>query len=220
LGGYQHTRCGYDCERQRIACRGQWWTFEVFSNDAGTPGYLGDIDNYGWTLPVRDVVAIGSPGPGLFYVVRSDGTLWCRGGCGGDRAGTFGQPHDDFRQVLGLPPVAFADGIATRDPQHAADNNRVCALLRNGTVTCWGICSPQLGGGLFCVRDRNILHVVENVGGLTNVVELAMNPLVTCVRTADEQVWCWGDNSAHSVHPAMDARLIWEPVRVEMPPRP
>ena len=211
------TRCGYDCGRQQIVCNGLWWTHELARDDAGSPADLGTLDNYGWIVPFRDVASIGYVGGTTFHVTRSDGTLWCRGGCGGDRVGTFGPPRDEFRQVLGLPPVVYAEG-ATPAPGLDARTYHGCALLRDGTVTCWGGCSPQIGGGR-CTGDRNTLLVIERVGGLTNVVELAMNDVLSCVRTADEQVWCWGDNGEHAVHPAMDARLIWEPVRVEMPPR-
>ena len=216
--GLPLTRCGYDCGRQQIVCNGRWWTYEIAGDDAGSPGDLGTLDNYGWVVPFRDVVSIGYPGGTTFLVTRSDGTLWCRGPCGGDRVGTFGPSHDDFRQVLGLPPVVYAEG-GSPNPGRDAGSYSACALLRDGTVTCWGGCSPQLGGGR-CILDRNTVHVVERVGGLTNVVELALNGSVACVRTADKQVWCWGDNSGHAVQPELDTRLIWEPVRVEMPTRP
>lgn len=209
--------CGYDCERQRIACRGRWWTHEFAMNDAGVPTELGTLDDFGWFVPTGEVTAIGYTGGTTAWIVRPDGTLWCRGGCGGDRVGTFGPAHDDFRQIQGLPPVAFAEGGGATSPELGVPSY-ACALLRDGTVTCWGSCMPQLGGGR-CIFNRRELMVVERVGGLTNVAEFSTDGYTVCARTADEQVWCWGGNRDHAAHPAMDATDIWSPVRVEMPPR-
>jgi hypothetical protein len=204
--------CGYDCENHRISCAGAWFAFgpdgEILTLDTS--------DDFVWNYPIDDVTAIGRDTSVTMFVVRSDGSLWCRGFCGGEMVGTSALPHEDFRQIRGLPPVRFAQGTVPM-PYPSGQESFACALLRNGTVTCWGGCAPYLGA--LCARSRTPI-MVENVGGLTNVIEIGMSTYHACALTADDQVWCWGYNALHAVDPTDDTANIWEPVRIPLPTRP
>lgn len=202
------AQCGYDCANRRIACRYEWTHWD----EHGEGTTLEWTPDFAYTLPIDDITAITDSGGGNFVAVRGDGSVWCRGACGGEMYGTYAPPHDDFRPIRGLPPARFAQGSIS-----LSDRNRICVVLRDGTVTCWGICSPALGR--HCIRWPNQIQVAENVGGLRNVAEIAMTESVTCAVTTADEVWCWGVNNAHAVHPAMDELEIWEPVRIDLPPR-
>ncbi len=198
--------CGYDCERRQVVCNGIW-----LSSDGAGGQLQTESPNFDWTLPAEDVTAIGTTF-GAVTVVRHDGTLWCRGYCGGDMVGTNAPRHDDFRQIRGLPPVVFAQGSIgayTNPPDQF-----ICALLRDGTVTCWGGCTPLLGYP--CEERTGRMYVYENIGGLHEVVEIAMSSAHVCALTANDEVWCWGAN-LHAVDPTSDDVLVWQPRRVFLP---
>ncbi len=200
------TLCGYDCDRGQVVCNGTW-----LSSD-GAEGILQmQSTNFIWSLPADDVTSIGMS-PGAIAVVHRDGTLWCRGYCGGERVGTNGPFHDDFRQIRGLPPVVFAQGYIGVSTN--LDSQYMCALLRDGTVRCWGGCSPLLGWP--CAENTGGMFTVENVGGLHDVVEIGMSISHACALTANDEVWCWGVN-LHAVDPTSDDVVIWQPRRVLLP---
>ena len=67
-----------------------------------------------------------------------------------------------------------------------------CAILQDGTATCWGDnAKGQLGDGSAAKK-----HAPAKVKGLTGVVELALGNDHTCARLADATVQCWGSNAA------------------------
>jgi len=67
-----------------------------------------------------------------------------------------------------------------------------CALLANGTVTCWGSnINGQHGDG------SNLSHLTPSpVPGLTNAVAVATGQFHTCALRADGLAACWGANDA------------------------
>ena len=67
-----------------------------------------------------------------------------------------------------------------------------CAVLGNGTVSCWGRnTSGQLGNGT--TKPQLKAGAVSN---LTNAVAVAGGGAHTCALLADGSVKCWGDNAA------------------------
>ena len=141
--------------------------------------------------------------------------------CGGDEplAPPF-DPSDAATDVLeaSLPPVDDAgvqdDADAARPTYDASDEPVVCAstpcvtqiaagerhfcaLLSDGTVRCWGTDTSgslgrgELGGG----TDAGIGP--QAVAGITNATQISAGAQsnTTCVRDAEGDVWCWGDNS-------------------------
>ncbi|MBI4955544.1 MAG: hypothetical protein HY908_26225 [Myxococcales bacterium] len=140
------------------------------------------------TTPVEmpalaDVVQVGI-GPFHMCVVRGDGTLWCWGDNWGGQLGdgtTVGSSTP--KQVPALGPVTMA----------AVGAAHTCALQIDGTVACWGMnhyC--QLGIG---VCDSEIHTSPQSVSALpTGVVEIATGGNLTCVRTAEGPIYCWGYN--------------------------
>lgn len=206
--------CGYDCNSRQLLCR--WQAYDVWGQrDPRTAeGFFAPIA----TLGNVNVASISMAYGGNTFVSLDDGTLLCRGGCGGEVAGTPGARHDDFRPIRGLPPVAFAAGTGLPIQTAGPSGGGLCVLLRDGTVRCWGLCPPWLGR--FCNPMQPVLEPPMEVPNLRNVIELALSETHACALTSGDEVWCWGDNRAHAVQPDGPAGMIREPVRVDLPERP
>lgn len=77
----------------------------------------------------------------------------------------------------------------------AAGDDHTCALLKNGTVTCWGKNDAgQLGDG-----TTNDALVPTPVPELSGAVQVAAGRRHTCVLLANGTVACWGDNTHHQL---------------------
>ena len=81
--------------------------------------------------------------------------------------------------------------------------SHACALLADGTVTCWGNGSyGALGRGE--VGDTSEALAPETVRGLTSVVDIATGGAASCAVTGAREVYCWGtwpatDGSMHKL---------------------
>src|SRR5205814_10628317 len=73
----------------------------------------------------------------------------------------------------------------------AAGGRHSCALLRDGTVQCWGgNDNGELGDG------TTTPHAFpEPVSGVRGVVDVACRFDHACALTAAGTVWCWGANT-------------------------
>jgi len=75
-------------------------------------------------------------------------------------------------------------------------HEHACAVLRDGTVKCWGAGEGgQLGHGQYA--DSAVPVLVQGIVG--NVVQVATGEMHTCARTERGQVWCWGQQQMDSV---------------------
>ena len=76
----------------------------------------------------------------------------------------------------------------------AAGDEHACALLADGTVSCWGDnSSGQLGVGDGVVSFSSTPLAVT---GLNDVTAIAAGWYSTCARVRDGSVWCWGDGQS------------------------
>ena len=92
----------------------------------------------------------------------------------------------------------------------ASDISHYCALKRDGTVWCWGEnfvgqtgTPPELSERCFVAQENDPLprtvydYCVRRptlVQGLREVVEVVVGWFLSCARTRDGMVWCWGDD--------------------------
>jgi Regulator of Chromosome Condensation (RCC1) repeat protein len=120
--------------------------------------------------------------------LRGDGKVDCWGDLAIDAAPAIpGKPAPSKttpkpRLVAGLKGVTAV----------ALGGDHSCALLQDGSATCWGDNEKgQLGDGSPAKK-----HAPAKVKGLAGVVELALGRDHTCARLADATVQCWGGNGA------------------------
>lgn len=122
--------------------------------------------------------------------LSSDGSVHC---WGNGEDGQLGTPAPDVCgtfacsrravAVEGLPPAA----------QIAAAANRTCAVLQDGTVSCFG----RLPHGAVVTP--------EPVSGLASVQSIALGRTHGCARTRDGEVLCWGDGERGQLGPSATA---------------
>jgi alpha-tubulin suppressor-like RCC1 family protein len=123
--------------------------------------------------------------------VQEDGRVLCWGD------NHFGQLGHGIQEDNSIPPLPVPiDGKA-----HAvtAGSRHTCALLRDGTVECWGQgIEGQLGDGLGkdSLRPVRVL-AADSAGGsapLEKVTAVAAGSQHTCALLDDGKVYCWGSN--------------------------
>ena len=74
----------------------------------------------------------------------------------------------------------------------SSGNGHSCALLADGTVSCWGNNNNgQLGDGSLLNSSLPVA-----VSGVDNATAIAVGSLHSCALLADASVSCWGYNSA------------------------
>jgi alpha-tubulin suppressor-like RCC1 family protein len=140
-------------------------TFRPDNPVTATPNFVGNVVQ----------VAVGAAS---IAAVLSDGTVEAAG----NFAGLYNAPV--FGVVPGLSNVAqIASSLS--DFWH-------CALLKNGTVVCWGSNNyGQLGNG----TTTSSTSAPVPVTGLTNVVQLSAGGDHACAVQSGGNLYCWGNNT-------------------------
>lgn len=107
-------------------------------------------------------------------------------------------------------PVLLGDlGTSVIDVAFGGDH--ACALLRGGTVRCWGDNSRgQLGDGTRDERTRP-----TPVMGLTGVTRIFAGERHSCALRGGGEVWCWGDNMDGQIGPPATDVFRTAPARVD-----
>lgn len=140
-------------------------------------------------VPGLDQVVKLGVGESHACAVRKSGEVLCWG-------------HNDEGQ-LGLGAAAVGDGV--RPPTKvevgpavdvAMAYKRSCALLRDGTVWCWGA-SIQPDGSF--AHGRKATPSPIAVPGLTGVRKIALATSHSCAVTKTGRLWCWGSNESGEV---------------------
>lgn len=155
---------------------------------------LGMLTSYGPTaataltatqgITVKSIVSNGSGTCAL----STQGRVWC---WGTDRYGVLGlgNPKSGFGNLYSNHPIQIT-GIINAIQIDKGDDF-ACALLKTGTVKCWGEgISGQLGTG-----NRNSSAEPVDVKGLTGVVQVTTGSKFACALLTNKQVKCWGANT-------------------------
>lgn len=158
--------------------------------------------------PTRDVTATVSVGCALVDTAGPD-TVWCWGSNAGENAVGNGTTLGTVSTPVMIALDAGAQAIT-------AGQNHVCALLDDGSVSCWGRNDHgQLGNGAPGVNAAAPVRVALDGGVRTVSAEGAL----TCAQRLDGRGVCWGENRQRSIastaqdEPApVDHWLVLEPV--------
>jgi hypothetical protein len=114
------------------------------------------------------------------------------------------------RAPQGIPEDFVVPGL-TSAQRVAVGTEHACALVRGGTVRCWGSGKKgQLGDR----AGRSYSSYPVAVADLTDVVDITAGEEHTCVLRKDGSVWCWGDNS-HGQLGVLEAGPCPTPVKME-----
>jgi alpha-tubulin suppressor-like RCC1 family protein len=118
-----------------------------------------------------------------FCFERSNGSTQCLG------RNDFGQVGDGSSAPL--PTRAVVASLLPNAVSIAAGDLHTCAVLANGTATCWGFnASGQVGDNTFVNRTTP-----TPVSGLTNIRSvIAAGAAHNCAVRGDGTVACWGEN--------------------------
>src|SRR5215813_10307343 len=90
-----------------------------------------------------------------------------------------------MRSVVVLALLTSTAAAAPHAIEVAASEGRVCALLDDGTVRCWGDSFDNDGEH----------HTPVAIAGVSKATDLALSLSSACVRHADKTATCWGDTS-------------------------
>lgn len=139
-------------------------------------------------------------------------------GTGGD--GTSGEGGDMDGQGDVVDPNCNVANCAT---SVALGLEHACALIKDGTVRCWGLNSlGQLGyadagvlneGGTFWTSN-----IGYKVGNLGPAKALTAGYYHTCALLQNDEVWCWGDNSKGQLAMGVNTTPNINPVKINAAP--
>jgi alpha-tubulin suppressor-like RCC1 family protein len=179
----------------RQVSAGGYHTCALVTN--GTVTCWGDRSNgYANRTPVAGLTGVAQLANGYYFTcaLESNRTVTC---WGRNDAGQLGNTTNNYNgtnspSMASVPPMAVAglSGVT----QIAAGGAHTCALLTNGTVTCWGYnYSGELG------NPNNKGATIANptptlVTGLSGATQISAGDNHTCALLTNGTVTCWGDN--------------------------
>jgi alpha-tubulin suppressor-like RCC1 family protein len=88
-------------------------------------------------------------------------------------------------------------------------NLHACALLSDGSVSCWGVGDYRIG------TTTNLTYAPPTkLSSLENVAEVSTTGNHTCARTNAGDVFCWGNNSNAELGTAISSMYLTIPIQV------
>jgi len=136
------------------------------------------VDGKKWTSAAEEITELKGAkdvalGGGTQYAILPDGSVTAWGSTAFNSIGD-GDTSSYEKGLTKVPGVEKAKALA-------AGQNHACALLEDGSVTCWGYVGPK--------------QAPKKVEGLTGVLAIGAGSgnSDTCAITGDEKVHCWGE---------------------------
>ena len=172
------------------------------TNISPTPQMVTGLSNV-VAIAASGTFVIESPSAGLeggnhSCALLADETVRCWGDNEWGQLGPQASPSPPCRVSCSSNPIDIG---LTRVSSIATGGAHSCALLADGTVSCWGANDRgQLGNGAFTFSSPPV-----KVNQLTNVIAIATGAGHSCALLADGTVWCWGDNSTGQLGPQVTA---------------
>ena len=124
--------------------------------------------------------------------------------------------------ALSTASIAMADPFLSGAKQVSAGLTHTCALLRDGTVACWGSNSVgELGDGTRTKRATPARVRRSKMPGdvLDQVTQVVAAAGFSCALMADESVTCWGDNNVGELGNTSAGGMQMFPIRVAIAER-
>jgi alpha-tubulin suppressor-like RCC1 family protein len=187
LVGMLLLACGGRTAREQtsrsVAEAGSRSVAEAGSSSVGEGGSSSAGSGSGTVSPTRGCLTRVSASSVAVCAIRRDGALFCWGNNARGQAGPARESpaHVTRIEALGTNVVAVARGAEF-----------TCALDRQHRVWCWGGNNfGQLGNG-DSIYDARTPQLTLPIDG--DVVALAPGGTHMCVRTAERDAWCWGNN--------------------------
>jgi alpha-tubulin suppressor-like RCC1 family protein len=121
----------------------------------------------------------------------NDGTAqcWGRGALGQYLGPTSGGAYFEATSYTPVGVLTLSGAVSIDTGGYGYDHT--CAVLNNGTATCWGYNNyGQVGNGTNTDEGSPV-----PVSGLSNVASLGAGALHNCALLNDGTVKCWGNNS-------------------------
>jgi len=158
-------------------------------------GELGNNSFLASNVPVSTGRLSATPGVGAVDLAAgglstcarlSDASVSCWGDNG---SGQFGNGTSGLNNLSAVP---VASKVSPTVVALAAGTHHSCAILADGTVSCWG---SDTGGQLGDGGTGSVSLPGPPVPGVTNAVEIAGGLKFTCALTVAGAIRCWGDNA-------------------------
>ena len=153
-------------------------------------GQLGNVGPGGATLMVQNLsgaIAIAA-GNAHTCALLSDGTVECWGWNSWGELGDATTNNSTTPQML--------NGLKEKVIGIAAGYGHTCALLDNGTASCWGLNDAgELGNGTTIATPPFGVLAPQTVSGLSGATAIVAGGDHTCVVLASGGAQCWGSNS-------------------------
>jgi alpha-tubulin suppressor-like RCC1 family protein len=166
-------------------------------------GQLGDNSKFDSPAPV-DVAGLNgftvtdlAAGEGHTCAIVQSGAIVGAVRCWGENDdGQIG--NAGVASVGSLTPVQtdLLDGIDGNAASISAGANHTCAVVKYGTVMCWGKNSLLGTGNIYPATSPVAVKGVDGTGSLSGVAAVEAGDFHSCARLTSGALRCWGYNSA------------------------
>ena len=124
--------------------------------------------------------------------ILDDGSVSCWGWSGGGRLGN----RTGGSNIKSTPTPTLSLGANRTAVAISSGTDHTCAILDDGSVSCWGIISyVQHGNGVNVLNVKSTPTPTSSLGTNRTAVAISTGERHTCALLDDASVSCWGDNS-------------------------
>ena len=157
----------------------------------------------------RKVVKV-EPGATHTCILLDDGGVMC---WGRDNVGQLG--NGDTSDTIHTPSsnVELPEGRAATDL--SVGDHHSCALLDNGSITCWGLNNyGQLGEN---TTTNRLIPVYAQLPDSSSAVSVSVGPHSSCAILENSSLYCWGHNHFGRLGIGVTGGIYLTPMFVEGP---